>query len=165
MATFRTLVIPAAAAAFVLVGCAQPPVAKDAPYPDAAPSAASGAMPMGGHAATMARMDGHMKLMREMHEKMMRAKTPEERSALMPEHMKVMQEGMAMMASMRSMGSMGAGGMMGKGGMGAMGGKHGDSGMAGDMATHHAMMEKQMEMMQSMMQMMSDRMPPATGRL
>ena len=88
----------------------------------------------------MASMDAHMKAMREMHDRMSRARTPEERSALMPEHMKLMQEGMAMM-----------------GGMGPMGGQ----GM--DPAAHQQMMEKRMEMMQSMMQMMMDRMgPPAT---
>jgi hypothetical protein len=88
-------------------------------------------------------MDEHMKAMREMHDKMMRAKTPEERNALMAEHRKLMQEGMAMM------------GEMGPGGMGAMG---------GDMATRQKMMEKRMEMMQSMMPMMMDCMPQAPAK-
>lgn len=93
------------------------------------------------------KMDKQMQVMREMHEKMMRAKTPEERNALMAEHMKTMQEGMNMM-----------GGMAGHG----MGGMRGQ--MKGDMTTQHQMMEKRMEMMQSMMQMMMDGMqaqPPA----
>ena len=48
-------------------------------------------------------MDAQMKAMREMHDKMMRARTPEERNALMAEQMKLMQDGMAMMQSMMQM--------------------------------------------------------------
>ena len=88
----------------------------------------------------VARMDSQMKAMREMHDKMMAAKTPEERNALAAEHMKAMQEGMTMMNTMPA------------GGMG---------GMKGDMAVHHQMMEKRMEMMQATMQMMMDRLPIA----
>ena len=62
------------------------------------------AMPMGSTPASnmatperMAAMDGQMKTMRDMHTKMMNAKTPEERQALMGEHMKAMQGGMDMM--------------------------------------------------------------------
>lgn len=120
-----------------LGACAQTPTAP-----------ATGGMPgMGTPPAAMAermsKMDAHMKAMSEMHDKMTRARTPEERSALMADHMKLMQDGMAMM------GGMGPGGMRGMGGMG------------GDMAGHQQMMEKRMEMMQSMMQMMMDRMPAA----
>lgn len=50
--------------------------------------------------AGMAKMDEHMKSMQAMHEKMMAAKTPEERQALMDEHMKLMQDGMGMMQQM-----------------------------------------------------------------
>ena len=110
------------------------------------PAPAAGGMPgMASPPAAMtgAMMDTHMKAMREMHDKMARARTPEERNALMAEHMKLMQDGMAMM------GGMGPGGMRG---MGAM---------SGDGAGHQQMMEKRMEMMQSMMQMMMDRMPAA----
>ncbi len=46
-----------------------------------------------GQMAGMAKMDEHMKAMQAMHEKMMAAKTPEERQALMDEHMKLMQDG------------------------------------------------------------------------
>ncbi|UUZ76087.1 hypothetical protein LP414_32565 [Polaromonas sp. P1(28)-13] len=88
----------------------------------------------------MAAMDSQMKAMREMHEKMVNAKTSEERNALMAEHMKAMQEGMAMMNMM--------------GGPG-MGGKP----MPGTMNERQRMMEKRMDMMQSMMQMMMDRLP------
>jgi hypothetical protein len=85
-----------------------------------------------------------MKAMEEMHAKMLAAKTPEERQALMADHMKVMRDGMAMMGQMRS-GKPGTGmGGMGMEGMGAM---HGD----------HEMMPVRMDMMEHMMQMMMDR--------
>jgi outer membrane murein-binding lipoprotein Lpp len=48
-----------------------------------------------------ANVDRHMKMMQEMHQKMAAAKTPEERATLMKEHMKAMQDGMAMMGGMR----------------------------------------------------------------
>lgn len=44
--------------------------------------------------------DQQMAQMREMHRKMMAAKTPQERQALMAEHMKAMQGGMSMMCQM-----------------------------------------------------------------
>ena len=91
----------------------------------------------------MTRMDGQMKAMQEMHDKMMAAKTPEERNAMMAEHMKTMQDGMAMMNGMSP------------GGM---------AGMQGDAATRNQMMEKRMEMMESMMQMMMDRLPAAPAK-
>lgn len=93
----------------------------------------------------MARMDTQMKDMGAMHDKMMAASTPEERNALMAEHMKTMQGGMAMMNGMSS------------GGMGGTGAK-------GNMASQHMMLEKRMDMMQSMMQMMMDRMPAAPAK-
>ena len=112
-------------------------------------------MPMGGASGPMAQMDEHMKAMREMHEKMKLARTPDEKGALMAEHMKLMQDGMTIM------GGMGPGGMMGKGGRDGMP----DMGpMTGDMAAHGQMMEKRMEMMQSMMQMMMDRMPQSAAK-
>ena len=114
------------------------------------------AMPMGAASASsmatpdyMARMDAQMKTMRDMHEKMMNAKTPEERSKLMAEHMKTMQDGMAMMDGMSGAG---------------MGGMKGMQGMTGDMGARHQMMEKRMEMMQAMMKMMMDRMPAAPAK-
>ena len=87
----------------------------------------------------MVAVDQHMKIMQTMHEKLLAAKTPEERQALMAEHMKLMQDGMAMMKQM--------------GGMSA--------GMAKNskMTDRQQMMEKRMDMMESMMQMMMDRMP------
>jgi hypothetical protein len=93
----------------------------------------------------MAAMDQHMKAMQSMREKMMAAKTPEERQALMAEHMKLMQDGMSMMKGMGGRSGMGSGMMAGKEKRHAMG-------------ERHQMMEKRMEMMESMMQMMIDRM-------
>jgi len=114
------------------------------------------AMPMGSATARstaspdhMAKMDAQMKTMQGMHEKMMSAKTPEERSKLMAEHMKTMQDGMAMM-----------GGMSGTG----MGDMKSMPGMAGDMGTRQQMMEKRMEMMQTMMKMMLDRLPATPAK-
>ena len=111
--------------------------ADEAHHPKAAASAAKARKAAPGNVAakeSMAKMDDKMKAMREMHEKMMNAKTPEERKGLMAEHMKSMQGGMSMMG-----------------------------GMPSDMATHHQMMEKRMEMMEAMMQMMIDRLPPPTA--
>ena len=99
----------------------------------------------------MMRMDTQMGSMREMHNKLVAAKSPDERKALMAEHMKTMQDSMTMMNGMSL------------GGMGGMGGMKGEmkGGMKGDMTAHHQMMDKRMEMMQSMMQMMMDRMSAA----
>ena len=111
------------------------------------------AMPMGAAATHsmaspdhIAKMDAQMKIMRDMHQKMASVKTPEERSKLMAEHMKTMQSAMEMMVGLSGAG---------------MGDMKGMQGMAGNMAAHHPMMAKQMEMMQTMMQMMMDRMPGA----
>ncbi len=100
----------------------------------------------------MARLHTQMTAMQAMHDKMMAAKSPAERDALMAEHTKVMQDGMGMMNSMSS------------GGMGGMGGMSGMSGAKGDMAARHQTMETRMEMMQAMMQMMMDRLPAAPAR-
>ncbi len=107
------------------------------------------AMPMGSAPANsmasperMAAMDAQMKTMHAMHTKMGNAKTPEERQALMPDHMKAMQGGM--------------GAMKGMGGMGAMGDA---KSMPADMAQHQKMMGQHMAMMQMMMDMMQQRMP------
>lgn len=100
------------------------------------------AMPMGAPAANsmasperMAAMDAQMKTMHEMHAKMMNAKTPEERQAMMGEHMKAMQGGMGVMK-----------------GMGGMEGMGDAKAMPPEMAQHH-------KMMQMMMDMMAQRMP------
>ena len=97
----------------------------------------------------LAHLDTQTKSMQAMHAKMMAAKTPEERNAMMAEHMKSMQDGMKMMEGMASPGMKGMSGM---------------SGMSGEMGANHAMMEKRMAMMQTMMKMMMDRMPAAPAR-
>lgn len=110
-------------------------------------AATSAAMPKD----AMVAMDDKMTVMREMREKMRTAKTPQERKALMSDHLKLMQEGMFMMDKMGSMGDM-------KG----MGSKSPDTNkghMPMDMMEHHAMMNKRMEMMTTMMQMMMDQLP------
>jgi hypothetical protein len=103
-------------------------------------SPAKPGMGMGlGGSAMMSGSADQMKAMQAMHDRMLAAKTPEERNALMAEQMKLMQSGM---------------GMMGRTGPGAMAGK------PGDMAARQGMMEQRMDMMQSMMQMMMDRTAP-----
>lgn len=116
----------------------------------------------GGTGHAMAAMDEKMKAMHAMHEKMVNARTPQERDALMAEHMKTMQDGMGMMSRMGGMGGM----QGGPGDTGRMEGKGGMEGkaMQGYMVEHHQMMEKRMDMMQSMMQMMMDRMNAVPAR-
>ena len=99
----------------------------------------------------MAAMEPRMKAMKDMQQKMMAAKSPAERQALMADHMKAMQDGMAMMKEMH-------------GGMGGMSGMDHSKGMPADMAQRHQMMTEHMAMMQMMMDMMTQRMPasPAT---
>ena len=92
----------------------------------------------------MARMANQMAAMHEMHDKMMAAKTPAERNALMAAHMKTMQEGMGMMKS--------------------MGGMTDAKGMPVDMPQRQTMMEQRMDMMQSMMEMMVDRLPQSPAK-
>jgi hypothetical protein len=131
MTPLRTLALAAALAACSSTPWAATP--EDPHHP--ASAAAQQAKPKTAVKATVdqtAKMDAQMKAMREMHEKMQNAKTPEERNALMTEHMKTMQDGMAMMNGMQ--------------------------GMGGGMGQREQMMEKRMDMMQTMMQMMVDRM-------
>jgi len=133
-----------------------PASAESAAVPPAAPAPASEPTDDKSNPA-LARMDTQMKAMREMHGKMMAAKTPEERNALMAEHMKVMQDGMQMMNAMPP-GDMGAMGMMGGMPQGSMGK------MPNDMAMCHQMMGKRMEMMQAMMQMMMDQLSSSPSK-
>ena len=111
-----------------------------------APAAVAPAPDMGAKVPPQA-MQKQMQAMKAMHEKMMNAKTPEERSALMAEHMQTMRDGMGMMQKMGQ-----------SGGMGGMGAPKGGKAMACDMHESHRMMGMRMEMMESMMQMMMDRM-------
>ena len=77
-------------------------------------------------------MQEQMKKMQDMHNKMLNAKTPEEKKNLMLEQMPMMQQGMTMMQNMAN------------------------HGMGGDMTKRQEMIEKRMDMMQTMMQMMMD---------
>lgn len=122
-----TLALALALAAQAQTTTARPP----APRPAASAPAAD----------HLSMMDMQLKAMRNMHDKMLRARTAEERNALMAEHTKLMQDGMAMMGGMKGMPGMGT--------------------MPTDIAARQQMIEKRMEMMQSMMQMMMDRMPAA----
>ncbi|MGC1172560.1 hypothetical protein [Polaromonas sp.] len=144
--SIRLVSILAATAALGLAGCAEFP-------PRHAAYHAGASAPAPGQGMPMARMDEHMKTMRIMHDRVASAKTPEERNALMVEHHKLMQEGMAMMGGMGPGGRMGMGGMMGN-----------MQGPGIDPAERQQMMEKRMEMMQSMMQMMMDRLPPVPAK-
>jgi hypothetical protein len=121
----------------VLAGCATGPREQD--HAAHHPPGAAAAAPV---APTPGQMDSMIRSMQEMHDKMMAAKTPEERARLMQDHMKVMQDGMGMMGRMRGgMGGMGSGKSMGP-----------------------EMMGRRMDMMEMMMQMMMDRetaRPPA----
>jgi hypothetical protein len=119
-------------ASLALAGCATGPKEEDhaAHHPPGAAAAAPAA-------PTPGQMDSMMKSMQEMHDRMMAAKTPEERTRLMQEHMKLMQDNMAMMGRMHG----------GKGGMG----------MSGGMRMSPDMMGKRMDMMEMMMKMMMDR--------
>jgi len=90
--------------------------------------------PSSGAAATY-HMDQQMESMRGMHERMMGA-SPEQRRGAMDEHMKMMQDGMAMMRD-----------------MGCMGGAQGSS-------LSQSVMDKCMQMMQMMMQMRQTMGPP-----
>ena len=92
-------------------------------------------------------MANQTKAMQAMHDKMMAAKTLEERGALMAEHMKTMQEGMDMMK-----------------GMGGMGGMSGPKSPATNMTERQTMMEHRMDMMQTMMEMMVDRLPQTPAK-
>jgi len=105
---------PLLAAALILCGCAAVPGVVTSP--------------------SVERADTQMKTMQEMHQKMMAAKTPEERQALMAEHMKAMHGGMSMMCEM------GAGG----------------AGMQGGAGMHDAM-KRCMDMKDMTMRMMTDR--------
>ena len=118
-------------------------IAQAAPGNPAMGMGSMGGMGSTGGMATAPGYADHMKAMQQMHEKMLAAKTPAERDALMAEQMQLMQSGMNMMGGMGGMGGMGAGTAPGK---------------PADMATRQGMMEQRMDMMQSMMQMMMDRM-------
>jgi hypothetical protein len=136
----RTLLVLAFAAALSGGAHAQSEADHAAHHPEGASAPAAPAAtpepkaPAKRSTAAPAQMDMQMKSMQAMHKKMMAAKTPEERQALMADHMKAMQNGMGMMGQMK-----------------APDGKDGNS------PTSPEMMGKRMDMMEMMMQMMMDR--------
>ena len=141
MSTPQTLV---ALSTLVLVaGCASPGV-----MPVAAAKADRHAAhhPDGAASAPTVAMEDRMKAMRDMRDRMTKAKTPEERQVLMADHMKAMQDGMQMMKGMGGMGAMNAGAATSD-----------SNSMPAGMAKCHQTMEARMEMMQTMMEMMMQR--------
>jgi hypothetical protein len=88
-----TLATTFAITTLLLAGCASPGHEGHAGH---TPQGAAGH----GAAGPDARYQHQMHSMSEMHQRMMAAKTPEERRALMAEHMKAMQGGMRMMCEM-----------------------------------------------------------------
>ncbi|MEO8154233.1 MAG: hypothetical protein ABI605_14275 [Rhizobacter sp.] len=144
MASIRTLAALASVALITACATATEPARTQSAKAD--PDEHASHHPAGAASAPApgAPMQDRMKAMREMRDKMMNATTPEERHALMSDHMKTMQDGMQMMK-----------GMGGKGAMDSMDAK----GMSPDMAQRQRMMEGRMDMMQMMMDMMVQRMP------
>ena len=133
------------------------------------------------HEQAIEKMDSQIKVMREIHNKMMRATSTDERKKLTADHMKAMQTGTQIMKDMPAISNHTAHhgkkvshdmdamkcdmkdgmkcdvtGMKSKinAGMTCCMGE----GMKPDMNTKHEMMEKRVEMMETMMQMMMDRM-------
>jgi len=139
----------AAAVVVALAGCSS------FPWPGAEKGAPKADEHAGHHPAgateqqvEAAKVDKQMEAMQDMHQKMMAAKTPAERAALMKDHMKAMRDGMAMMGRMRDM-------PMQDGGK---------SSRPGGPSMHEDMMQRRMDMMEMMMLMMMDRevaRPPA----
>ena len=140
MNTIRILLASAAISAFTASAIGAEPPAHSHDHPPG--KAATKGSASKAAKEKMAGMDAQMKQMMAMHEKMMAGKTPEERRAMMAEHMKSMRDGMAMMD--------GSGG--GRSGMGMPKGAAPGAGMS------HEMMEKRVDMMQQMMKMMMERM-------
>lgn len=165
-------IVASTLAALAVAGCAvaQTPKADEDHFAHHPPGRAAPAGAAAPRAAAPDAFDKQMKAMQDMHQRMQTARTPAERAALMDEHMKLMQSGMAMMGQMHGMGGMGGPAAMGgPGGMGMMPpqapasgtgpgatGMQGMQGMGGMMGMHEQM-ERRMVMMEQMMQMMVDR--------
>lgn len=135
-------------------------------HPDAASAPAAGASiakskttkaKAAPRAVTVSPMDQQMQAMQAMHDKMMNAKSMDERRGMLDEQMKAMESGMAMMDQMGMGGqpeSPAASSASAPAGMG-MGGGMGMG--SGGMHAQNTSMMKRMEMMQMMMRMMMDR--------
>ena len=147
MKTVRLLLLAFAMSSFGTSGWAAQPDQHAGQHPTGAASAPV-SKPMPDKAsADIVKMDTQTKAMQFMHDKAMNAKSPEERNALMGEHMKTMQDGMVMMnrAAPDAMGSM-------------------RGGMKDDMVMQHQMMQKRMDMMAASMQMLMDRLPAVPAK-
>lgn len=155
MSQLHKLFLAAVIGSATLAACAQTPQSTEAEHAQHHPQGAASApmaskpaaQPPGAKPAMtpeqIVTMDKHMKAMEETHQKMMSAKTPEERQAAMAEHMKQMHDGGMPMMKMGG----DAKGMQ----CGMMGG-------------NSAMMEQRMAHMESMMQTMMARLPPAPAK-
>jgi hypothetical protein len=139
MTTYRTLIALSVAA---LAAACVSPGSMNAPHMSSGMAQAN-AMPMAAN-------EPRMVAMKAMHEKMMGAKTPAERQALMSEHMKSMQGGMAMMHEMHA-----------RNGMGGMTSMSDGPSMQAQMARREQAMAEHTAMMSMMMDMMAERMPMA----
>jgi hypothetical protein len=157
MTTRRTLIALSVAA--LATACASTGAVTAAPPSPTPTDEHASHQPEASASAPVTAMDPRMQAMHEMHQKMMNAKTPEQRQALMADHMKAMQDGMAMMKDMSGMGAMG-----GKPPLAGVGAMSGGKGMPPDMAKKHQVMAQRMDMMRMMMEMMMDRMPPAPAK-
>jgi hypothetical protein len=147
MSKLQQLILAAAMAGASLGASAQSDAEHAQHHPGGAASAPVASQPSSAKPAMdadkMASMDKQMKAMQETHQKMMSAKTPEERQAAMAEHMKMMHDGGMPMMKMGG----DAKGMQ----CGMMGG-------------NSAMMEQRMAHMESMMQTMMERLPAAPAK-
>jgi hypothetical protein len=182
--TMRTLtaIVATVVVGHLMIGCAQTPSHPDQATDQSTVSPSSGS-------DQLAKMDAHLKAMREMREQIEHAQTPEERQALRSRQTKQMREATAML---ENMGHCGHGmGMMGKrmsdgtgkaanedtgsDGCMRMGGrtnsetmsmsKDNAAGGAGSrMMMPHQIMEKRMEMVESMLQIMIDRLGESETR-
>ena len=143
MHTARTLALIVAALTTAFAGSAhaqaEPAPAGMAPMTMAAPG-------------SMTAMEPRMMAMKNMHQKMMAARSPAERQALMAEHMKAMQGGMALMKEKQ-------GGKHAMGGMAGMTSMGDGPIMQAEMAKREQMMSDHTATMQMMMDMMTQRMP------
>ncbi len=143
MKKLNALIAATALTAFSLPGLAADPAHHSHDHPLA--KRAQKTAPSKPSKEAISEIDARMKEMQAMHEKMMAAKTPEARRAMMPEHLKSMHDGMSIMD--KSAGGMG---MKKDGGMNMK--KSGGANMS------HELMEKRIDMMQQMMKMMMERM-------
>ncbi|EKZ98471.1 hypothetical protein ACUXAV_006167 [Cupriavidus metallidurans] len=129
MAFVRCIAVVFGAALVTLSAFAQDDHQAHHPAGSSAPTAAAPLVP------SVEGMDAQMKSMQAMHERMVAAKTPEERKALMAEHMPAMRDGMAMMSAMK------------------------EGTESAPPSERQRMLEMRMDMCQSMMQLMMDRLP------